>query len=174
MDWNLKKKCQFFQIIILMLRHQKSSRNLLWLAHSDKIHSISSSWLYRRHSVKEQSLKVMILAQNWSKTAKPLWHCLFKKAICVYLCDSHFKVLLCDMNSSFPQSIHACFCTNTLKQEHGTTGNYTWTEKLFGKQQFYKYVQSLQCCLLKLLVTCTCTMYVHAVSSIRKVCRANR
>ena len=34
-----------------------------------------------------------------------------------YLCYSHFKVFLRDMDPSFPQGIHTSLCTNTLKYQ---------------------------------------------------------
>ena len=45
MDWNLKKIASFFKVWCYVFK--KSSRTLLWLALSDKIHSRSSSQLYR-------------------------------------------------------------------------------------------------------------------------------
>ena len=43
MDWNLKKKLPIFSSAMLCYVFQKSSRNLLWIAISDKIHLISLS-----------------------------------------------------------------------------------------------------------------------------------
>ena len=43
MDWNLKKLANFFKFWYYMYVLGKSTRNLLWLALSDKIHMISSS-----------------------------------------------------------------------------------------------------------------------------------
>lgn len=71
----------------------------------------------------------------------------------MYLCDCHFKVFLCDMNSSFPQSIHACFCTNTLQQGNEITGNYTCTVKLFWKTTVLYVHFTVPAVLQELLVT---------------------
>ena len=45
MDWNFQKLANFFKFWCYLF--QKSLRNLLWLALSDKIHLISSSQLCR-------------------------------------------------------------------------------------------------------------------------------
>ena len=79
MDWILKKMADFFKFWWYVF--QKSARNLLWLALSKKIHL----WYLRRSFTEAFCLcikpyEVMILAQNWPKTAKFSWHCSFKGA----------------------------------------------------------------------------------------------
>ena len=73
MDWILKKLANFFKFWCYVL--QKSSRNLLWLALSETFDVFVVA--LQKHFVYVQSLKVMILAQNWPKTAKSSWHCSF-------------------------------------------------------------------------------------------------
>ena len=62
-DWNLKKLANFFQI--LMLRAPKILKKFIMD-------------IPKKHFVYDLSLKVMILAQNWPKTAKSSWQCSFK------------------------------------------------------------------------------------------------
>ena len=82
MDGNglkLEKTGQFFQV--LMLRVSKIAKKFiivspLWWNSSD-IFAVA----LQKHFVHDQSLKVMILARNWPKTAKSSWHCSFKNSL---------------------------------------------------------------------------------------------
>ena len=66
MDWNLIKLANFFKFWCYVF--QKSSRNLLKFI-----------WYLHRSFTEAFCLKVMILAQNWPKTAKSSRHCSFNK-----------------------------------------------------------------------------------------------
>ena len=76
MDWNLKRLANFFAFWCYVF--QKSARNLLRLALSDKIHLISSPYLNRSILFLIKASKIwFIYAQNWPNTAKSSWHCSF-------------------------------------------------------------------------------------------------
>ena len=90
MDSNLKKFANFFKFWCYVF--QESSRNSLLLALSDKIQLIRIFVVaLQKHFVYDWGLKVMILSQNWPKTAESSWHCPFKVAAhCFwYLCFIH-------------------------------------------------------------------------------------
>ena len=92
----LEKIGQFFQVLMLCVPKILK-----------KFFMVSPLWLnsfdiffraLQKHFVYDLSLKAMILAQNWPKTAKSLSHCSFKKAKCVlklerWLITDHNQVI---------------------------------------------------------------------------------
>ena len=73
-----------------MLRIPKILKKIYYvrLALSNKTHLSIVVVALQKHFAYDLSLKIMILAQNWPKTAKSSWHSSFK-SVQVYLLSTH-------------------------------------------------------------------------------------
>ena len=126
MDGNglkLEKIGQFFQV--LMLRVPKIIKKFImgsplrW--NSFDIFAVA----LLKHFVYDLSLKVMILARNWPKTAKSSWHCSFKyQEICIVAYFATAKSIKSRWMQQTGQSIESEKIAQ--KRVHGK--RLTWSE----------------------------------------------